>query len=154
MDQFLYQKLDSASEMGFLDKTQPLFISKNLNPQFAIREYQKEAFARFFYYVKSYPQRKQPIHLLYNMATGSGKTFVMAGIILYLYEQGYRNFLFFVNSTNIIDKTKANFLDSNSSKYLFNDKVSFDDKIVNIKEVSNFTANQTDDIQIKFTTIQ
>lgn len=154
MEQFLYQKLDNASEMGFLDKTQPLFISKNLNPQFAIREYQKEAFARFFYYIKSYPQKKQPVHLLYNMATGSGKTFVMAGLMLYLYERGYRNFLFFVNSTNIIDKTKANFLDSNSSKYLFNDKISFDGKIVNIKEVSNFTTNQTDDIQIKFTTIQ
>jgi type III restriction enzyme len=88
------------------------------------------------------------------MATGSGKTFVMAGLILYLYQQGFRNFLFFVNSTNIIDKTKANFLDPNSSKYLFNDKVSFDGKIVNIKEVSNFTTSKTDDIQIKFTTIQ
>ena len=51
-----------------------------------------------------------PLHLLFNMATGSGKTLIMAGLILYLYEKGYRNFLFFVNSTNIIEKTKDNFL--------------------------------------------
>ena len=44
----------------------------------------------------------------------------MAGLILYLYQQGYRNFLFFVNSTNIIDKTRDNFLNDTSVKYLFN----------------------------------
>jgi hypothetical protein len=27
------------------------------------------------------------------MATGSGKTVMMAGLILYLYERGYQNFL-------------------------------------------------------------
>jgi type III restriction enzyme len=45
------------------------------------------------------------------MATGSGKTLVMAGLMLYLYEKGYRNFLFFVNSNvnaNIIINTFAN----------------------------------------------
>jgi type III restriction enzyme len=54
------------------------------------------------------------------MATGSGKTLMMAGLILYLYEKGYRNFLFFVNSNNIIDKTRDNFLNDISIKYLFN----------------------------------
>ena len=86
-DQFLYQKLDSASEMGFLDKTIPLRLTNNLNQNFVMREYQQEAFARFFCYYTTYPQKKLPIHLLFNMATGSGKTFVMAGLILYLYEQ-------------------------------------------------------------------
>ena len=52
------------------------------------------------------------------MATGSGKTLIMAGAIIYLYKQGYRNFLFFVNSTNIINKTRENFLNPLSSKYL------------------------------------
>jgi type III restriction enzyme len=50
-----------------------------------MREYQQEAFARFFDYMQN--PEKLPIHLLFNMATGSGKTFVMAGLILYLYEQ-------------------------------------------------------------------
>ncbi|CAH1762982.1 6204_t:CDS:2 [Entrophospora sp. SA101] len=62
------------------------------------------------------------------MATGSGKTLMMAGLILYLYEKGYRNFLFFVNSTNIIDKTKDNFLNDTSIKYLFNKSLSWEDK--------------------------
>jgi type III restriction enzyme len=44
------------------------------------------------------------------MATGSGKTVMMAGLILYLYERGYRKFLFFVNRGQIVEKTKDNFI--------------------------------------------
>jgi hypothetical protein len=44
---------------------------------------------------------------------------MMAGLILYLYEQGYRNFLFFVNRGQIVEKTKDNFINQFSSKYLF-----------------------------------
>ncbi len=40
------------------------------------------------------------------MATGSGKTLIMAGLMLYLYKQGYRNFLFFVNLSNIVEKNE------------------------------------------------
>lgn len=86
-DQFLYNKLDNASEMGFLDKSMPMRLTNNLNPKFTIREYQKEAFARFFYYYTQYPKKQLPIHILYNMATGSGKTYIMAGLILFLYTQ-------------------------------------------------------------------
>mgnify|MGYP003619270676 FL=1 len=152
-DQFLYQQLDSVSSLGLLNKEIPMVVSTNLNPNFHLREYQKEAFARFFYYISSYPKRAIPSHILYNMATGSGKTYIMAWLILYLYAQWYRNILFFVNSNNIINKTKANFLDANSSKYLFNDKIIIANKIIWIKEVTNFTANPWDDICIKFTTI-
>ena len=88
------------------------------------------------------------------MATGSGKTLIMAGAILYLYQQGFRNFIFFVNSTNIIEKTKDNFLNPVSSKYLFVDSVGFADKQVRIREVDNFEAVNTEDINILFTTIQ
>lgn len=154
MSQFLYQKLDSVSELGLLNKDIPLLLSSNINPHFEIRPYQKEAFWRFFYYLKQYPNKPFPIHLMFNMATGSGKTFVMAGVILYLYEQWYRNFLFFVNSTTIIEKTKVNFLDSTSSKYLFADKIVINNTNVNIREVDNFSRQESDDICIKFTTIQ
>ena len=153
-EQFLYNKFNTLSEMDILNKNIPLYISKNLNENFQIREYQKEAFARFLYYLIDYKNKKLPISLLYNMATWSGKTFVMAWLILALYENGYRNFLFFVNSTNIIEKTKDNFLNNNSSKYLFNEKIELDWKIVNIKEVTNFSSNNYDNINIKFTTIQ
>jgi type III restriction enzyme len=82
------------------------------------------------YYLNDYKNKKLPISLLYNMATWSGKTFVMAWIILALYEKGYRNFLFFVNSTNIIEKTKDNFLNNLSIKYLFNQKITINNKVI------------------------
>ncbi len=137
---WLYDELDIAKKLGvlapFLDT--PNFVKENLNPKFELRPYQKEAFARFFYYYNQYPDKEYPLHLLYNMATGSGKTLIMAGLILYFYEKGYRNFLFFVNSTNIIEKTKDNFLNNLSIKYLFNQKIVINNKEVKINKVDNF----------------
>ena len=110
-EQFLYQQLDTLSQWGSIEKEVPDSVARNLNPKYELRPYQIEAFARFFHcYRNDFPNKTYPLHLLFNMATGSGKTLIMAGLILYLYEQGYRNFLFFVNSTNIIEKTKDNFL--------------------------------------------
>jgi type III restriction enzyme len=154
--QFLYQQLDSVSKMGFLKKDIPDFLPGNLNPNFEIREYQKEAFARFFHYYKNDFEGKQnpPFHLLFNMATGSGKTLIMAGLILYLYNEGYRNFLFFVGSTNILEKTKENFLNTESSKFLFNQNIMIDNKIVSVNQVSNFEDSDPNGINICFTTIQ
>lgn len=154
MTQFLYQKLDSASEMGFLKKEVPACVLDNLNPKFAVRPYQIEAFARFFYYLEGYPNKTLPVHLLFNMATGSGKTLIMAGLILHLYSKGYRNFLFFVNSNNIIEKTKDNFLGKQSSKYLFAEKIIFDGRFVDIQQVDNFEDANPQNINICFTTIQ
>jgi len=153
--QFLYEQLDSVSKMGFLKKEIPDFVTENLNSDFELREYQKEAFARFFHCHKGdFENKEYPLHFLFNMATGSGKTLIMAGLILYLYEQGYRDFLFFVNSTNIIEKTKDNFLNNLSSKYLFNNKIFFGSKQIEIKRVDNFDGVSDKDINICFTTIQ
>jgi type III restriction enzyme len=153
---FLYQQLDSVSKMGFLKKDIPDFLNGNLNPNFEIREYQKEAFARFFHYFKNDFEGRQdpPFHLLFNMATGSGKTLIMAGLILYLYKEGYRNFLFFVGSTNILEKTKDNFLNNGSSKYLFDKEITIDNKKIAINQVQNFEDSDPNGINICFTTIQ
>ena len=119
-EKFLYEQLDTLSQWGSIPKEMPSGMTKNLNPRFELRPYQVEAFARFFHcHQKDFPGKVLPLHLLFNMATGSGKTLIMAGLILYLYEKGYRNFLFFVNSTNIIQKTRDNFLNPQSSKFLF-----------------------------------
>ena len=116
-DKFLYETLDAVSQMGFLQKEVPDYITDNLNPAFELRPYQEEAFARFFHcFDKDFAEKETPLHLLFNMATSSGKTLIMAGLMLYLYEKGYHNFLFFVNSTNIIEKTKDNFLNPLSAK--------------------------------------
>src|SRR6185503_3644582 len=88
------------------------------------------------------------------MATGSGKTLMMAGLILYLYEKGYRNFLFFVNSTNIIDKTRDNFFNDTSIKYLFNKSLSWKDKKITLQAVDNFQTTDNANINICFETIQ
>lgn len=150
----LNQEYDVLSKMGYLKKDIPKYIEGNLNPRFKLRPYQIEAIARFIHYFEEYPHRKKPTQLLFNMATGSGKTLLMAANILYLYDKGYRNFLFFVNSTNIIEKTRDNFLNPLSSKYLFSEKIKFDDKEVQIREVSNFDEANEYDINIIFTTIQ
>src|SRR3989338_5384232 len=154
--QTLVEKLNSVSQLGFLKqyKTLPDYIVKNLNQRFSIREYQREAIARLTYYLTDYPDKTLPIYLLFNMATGSGKTFLMASNILHLYKLGYRNFIFFVNSTTIIKKTKANFLDKSSPKYLFAEKVVFNDEEVQIQAVDNFEGVNQDNINILFTTIQ
>ena len=152
--QTLEQKISAGFEMGVPRPEIPNYIYGNLNPAFALRPYQQEAFSRFIFYSKVYPQRIKPTQLLFHMATGSGKTLIMAGCILHLYQLGYRNFIFFVNSSTIIEKTKDNFLNSLSSKYLFNQTISIADQQIQIKEVDNFQAVSDDDINIVFSTIQ
>ena len=128
-------------------------IIQNLNPKFEL-QYQKEALGRFDFYFNDYQKRQFPAQLLFHMATGSGKTLIMAANILHLYKQGYRNFIFFVNSTNIIEKTKDNFLNTLSEKYLFAPKIKFGEKEVFVKEVQNFETVKSRNINILFTTIQ
>ena len=153
--QFLYQQLDVLSSFGSLDKDIPDSLTQNLNPRFEIREYQEEAFARFTHcFNNDFPGKCLPLHFLFNMATGSGKTLIMAGLILYLYEKGYRNFLFFVNSTNIIKKTEDNFLNPDVTKYLFNKDLYIGQKRVKLKQVESFDGVNEGDINICFTTIQ
>jgi type III restriction enzyme len=98
--------------------------------------------------------RAIPEQVLYNMATGSGKTLLMAAVILEKYHQGERNFIFFVNNDNILTKTKDNFLESSSGKYLFANKIVMDGQIVSVREVTDFSDSRDDSINIVFTTIQ
>ena len=152
---FLYEQLDVLSKFHALNEEIPDSIMQNLNPAFEIREYQEEAFARFIYCLREdFEGKSTPLHFLFNMATGSGKTLIMAGLILYLYEKGYRNFLFFVNSTNIIRKTRDNFLNTDTAKYLFNKVIYIGGKRVVLTEVENFEDVNENDINICFTTIQ
>ena len=120
-----------------------------------LRPYQEECFRNFLMYIANDFDGKQARpHLLFHMATGSGKTLMMAGTMLYLYEQGYRNFLFFVDSTNIVEKTKDNFLNASSGKYLFAPQVAVNGNRVEIKRVDNFQGANTDCINLCLTTIQ
>ena len=129
LEQFLHEQLTIAFNYGVPKPEMPGSITQNLNPVLELRPYQADAYASFVHYFNTdLPDKEKLIHLLFNMATGSGKTLIMTGLILYLYEKGYRNFLFFVNSTNIIEKTKDNFLNSRAAKYLFSQDIRFEGK--------------------------
>ncbi|GAA7300331.1 DEAD/DEAH box helicase family protein [Helicobacter pylori] len=91
---------------------------------------------------------------MFEMATGSGKTLVMAGLILECCKQGYQNFIFFVNSTSILEKTKLNFTDSASSKYLFSENININDENTEIKSINNLNESHNSAINIYFSTIQ
>ncbi len=98
---------------------------------------------------------------MFEMATGSGKTLVMAGLILECCKQGYQNFIFFVNSTSILEKTKLNFTDSASSKYLFSENINInindentESENIEIKSINNLNESHNNAINIYFSTIQ
>ena len=155
LEQFLHEQLEIAFNFGVPKPEMPDSITQNLSPAFELRPYQEDAFASFIHYFNNdLAGKEKPLHLLFNMATGSGKTLIMAGLILYLYEKGYRNFLFFVNSTNIIEKTKDNFLNPRAAKYLFNEHIHFQGKQVAVTQVDNFEGVNENDINLCFTTIQ
>ena len=151
---FLFEQLDSIQDFSpTAYKVLPDVIPQNLNPSFELRPYQKDAFRNFITFYES-DKRTHPTQVLFHMATGSGKTLIMAGLIVYLYHLGFRNFLFFVNLDNILKKTKDNFLNATSAKYLFAPEIVIGGENVRVNEVSNFQGASPDAINICFTTTQ
>lgn len=147
-------------EDGDTDKfAVPEFITDNLNEKFPLFDWQKSALENFLIFenlksITDFPEIKnRPTHLLFNMATGAGKTLMMAALILYYYEKGYRHFLFFVNQNNIVDKTENNFVETSHNKFLFKQKIMYGNCVVPIDKVETFTLNPQG-IEIKFTSIQ
>ncbi|MFP6248928.1 DEAD/DEAH box helicase family protein [Helicobacter pylori] len=127
----------------------PTHITSNLKKE--LRDYQKKAIHDYLEKRQSHSTQK---HFMFEMATGSGKTLVMAGLILECYKQGYQNFIFFVNSTSILEKTKLNFTDSVSSKYLFSENININDENTEIKSINNLNESHNGAINIYFSTIQ
>jgi len=150
---FLFEKLDALCEAG-VEVGLPPYVPNGLNSKFELRPYQIAAFKNFITYFENKKLRQKPTQVLFHMATGSGKTLIMAGLMLYLYKQGYRNFLFFVNLSNIVEKTKENFKNSSSSKYLFADEIVLDGERIVVQEVSNFQYSDPNRINIIFATTQ
>lgn len=127
----------------------PEYISSNL--KYTFFDWQREAYENLLIYENDHQQN--PTHLMFNMATGTGKTLLMAASILHYYKRGYRKFIFFVNQKNIIYKTENNFIDTNHNKYLFSDKIVIDDETIRVKKVENFSKSD-EGIELKLTTIQ
>lgn len=152
-DKYLWETLpEKAFKLRLQYPEIPEYITDNL--RYELFTWQEEALINFLTYeqVKEVEEDINPSHLLFNMATGTGKTLLMAALILYYYKQGHRHFIFFVNQNNIVGKTEDNLTDPSHNKYLYKKNIVIDEKIVNIQKVDNF-SNDTDDIQILFTSI-
>lgn len=130
----------------------PDYINQNL--VHTLRGYQDEAIRNYHYTQTQI--NPNPQHVLFNMATGSGKTDLMAGLILYLYqEHGYQNFLFTVNTNSVLMKTKDNLINVSSEKYLFQEKIEIDGERIAIQQVERFPRlQQKNTIYIKLSSVQ
>ena len=148
----LQEDIDSELGKKNISKIEiPDTITKNIKN--ILRHYQVNAIQYFLAYLKDYNKNSNK-HLMFNMATGSGKTLIMASLMLYLYELGYRNFLFFVNSNNIVGKTRENFFNYSSIKYLFSDTITIKGQVVEIKEVNSFNDYDDYSVNLFVTSIQ
>lgn len=137
-----------ANALEYNDIEIPEYITQNLSK--TLRDYQVKALK---YYLL---QRQKPStnHLMFNMATGSGKTLIMAALMLECYKSGYRNFVFFAPYNNIVEKTKSNFCDERSEKYLFSREIIINGEQIKIKMVNNLIQNsENGTINIYFSTI-
>ncbi|MCJ1778259.1 DEAD/DEAH box helicase family protein [Mammaliicoccus sciuri] len=151
MAEMLHDRIQNQLFLQFPDI--PNYIIDNLNHR--LRPYQEEAVQRLMY-VEEQDESNIYNKLMFNMATGSGKTLILAASVLYLFkEKGYQNFLFFVNSTAIVNKTYDNLTNTSSSKYLFNPEgIVIDGKVINIKVVENYPVLPDENtIYLKLTTI-
>lgn len=149
-NQWLYEKYDGFEDITGSPAEIPPDITGAL--KYPLREYQEIAFKRFIHYFEK--DQKSSNHIMFEMATGAGKTLLMAALMLYLYKKGYRHFIFFVNSTTILEKTKANFATIANAKYLFADSITLDSKRITINQIENLDEAASDDLNIIFTTIQ
>lgn len=132
----------------------PDYIKHNLKHQ--LRDYQKQSLYNLNYTQKDDHVASRFNQLLFHMATGSGKTDVMAADILYFYHEfGYQNFLFVVNTNAVIAKTRENMLNVQSPKYLFSQPLSIDGETIELREVTRFPTNSEPGvIYLRLTTIQ
>lgn len=149
---YLFEEIKAkAFDLSISKPEVPTYLADNLKHSFWW--WQSKALENFLIFesIKEREESNEPTHLMFNMATGTGKTMMMAALILYYYKKGYRHFIFFVNQNNIVDKTENNFINKLHTKYEFRQNIVIEDKTINIRKVETF--DETDDIQIKFTSI-
>lgn len=154
--QFPLVEQAEQAEQNFFSQHQGYVIPEYINQNLlhTLRDYQDEAMRNYHYTQTQI--NPSPQHVLFNMATGSGKTDLIAGLILYLYqEHKYQNFLFTVNTNSVLMKTKDNLVNENSEKYLFQNKIEIDGRRIFIRQVECFPrVRQDNTIYIKLSSVQ
>ncbi len=149
LNDFLFNKIENnpSYQMWERDFSIPEYVTDNLSK--TLREYQVRALKHFIWLYEN--DRANAKHLLFNMATGTGKTLVMASVVLYLYAQGYRNFLFLVHQIQIKDQALKNFTDYKFEKYLFNPKgIKINGRNVLVKAVPSIADTDRNAINFLF----
>ena len=154
--EILHKKIATQFTSAFTDVPEvPEYITDNLNHQ--LRPYQIQALRQFIFTQERDISDMNYSHLLFHMATGSGKTVVLAAAMLYLFkEKNQQNFIFFVNSDAIIKKTADNLMNEQSSKYLFTaEGIVIEGRRISLQLVEVFPVfPDKDTIYLKLTTIQ
>ena len=140
------------SEIGW---ETPAYFEENMIHK--LRSYQSEA-VRYFHYsqVSDTFKYRNMNHVLFNMATGSGKTDLMAGLILYMYQElDYQNFLFIVNTNSVLNKTIDNLTNPQSAKYLYQQPIEINGERIKIEAVKTFPKIQSKNtIYLKLSSVQ
>lgn len=125
-------------------------IEKNL--AFDFRYYQKQATAildMFWNFSVAYSAKRNAIeevdgHTIpfycFEMATGSGKTILIAGNVLYLLNKGIKNILILVKGKTIYDKTIREF-DINNKKCIFNKAMNYKYNLITGDNYQNKSSN-------------
>lgn len=149
LNDFLFNQIEINPAYQIWERSFPIpeYITDNLSK--TLRDYQIQALKHFIWLFEN--DKVKAKHLLFNMATGTGKTLVMAAVVLYLYSQGYRNFLFLVHQIQIRDQALKNFTDFKFDKYLFNPKgIRINGRNIAIKEIHNLTDSDRNGINFLF----
>lgn len=155
LDKFLFRQIEEnpAYALWAKDYDVPEYITDNLHPDKKLREYQINAVKHFIWLYEQ--DRARAKHLLFNMATGTGKTLVMAACVLYLYDKGYRNFIFLVHRDQILKQAEKNFTDYKFEKYLFNPAgVRINGRRVGIGIIQSIADTSRDEINFLFVSQQ
>ena len=155
-NEILHRRIEEQFNSLFVEPPEvPDYVQDNLSHP--LRDYQAQALKQLIYTQELDNADLSFNHLLFHMATGSGKTLVLASTILYLFkEHNQQNFIFFVNSDAIIKKTYDNLTNESSSKYLFRKEgIIIDGQRISIQVVDVFPAlPDSNTIYMKLTTIQ
>lgn len=150
-----YQDLiDDQTYQDHLKNTeQPFIKALENNIAFDFRYYQKQALAileMFWNAPKDYyPAKRDAIEEIdghnipfycFEMATGSGKTLLMAANVLYLHNKGIRDIFIIVKGKTIYDKTIREF-DINNKKSIFNKVMDYKYNLITGENYQNRSSN-------------
>lgn len=133
----------------------PDYVADNLGHK--LRPYQEQALSQFIFTQEMDQADLYSNHLLFHMATGSGKTTILASIILYMFKKHKKqNFIFFAHTDAIVKKTRDNLINKSSSKYLFRKEgIVIDGNQIDIQIVDVFpNLPDPNTIYLKLTSIQ